>query len=61
MLFFFQSAVTGEHTCMVLRPLNSDDIEVSESNKCGFLDPFYQGTNFFMFCLISFPFLVESA
>jgi len=36
------SAVTGEHTCMVLRPLNSDDIEVSESNKCGFLDPFYQ-------------------
>ena len=26
---FFQSAVTGEHTCMVLRPLNSDDIEVS--------------------------------
>ncbi|AQK92442.1 RNA cytidine acetyltransferase 1 [Zea mays] len=39
---FFQSAVTGEHTCMVLRPLNSDDIEVSESNKHGFLDPFYQ-------------------
>lgn len=36
------SAVTGEHTCMVLRPLNSDDIEVSESNKHGFLDPFYQ-------------------
>ncbi|KAG2617256.1 hypothetical protein PVAP13_3NG179514 [Panicum virgatum] len=36
------SAVTGEHTCMVLRPLNSDDIEVSESNKCGFLVPFYQ-------------------
>ncbi len=39
-----QSAVTGEHTCMVLRPLNSDDIEVNESSKCGFLDPFYQGT-----------------
>uniref|UniRef100_A0A0E0F9Y4 RNA cytidine acetyltransferase n=1 Tax=Oryza meridionalis TaxID=40149 RepID=A0A0E0F9Y4_9ORYZ len=36
------SAVTGEHTCMVLRPLNSDDIEVNESSKCGFLDPFYQ-------------------
>lgn len=47
--FFSQSAVTGEHTCMVLRPLNSDDIEVSESNKCGFLDPFYQGTNFSRF------------
>uniref|UniRef100_A0A0E0MK66 RNA cytidine acetyltransferase n=1 Tax=Oryza punctata TaxID=4537 RepID=A0A0E0MK66_ORYPU len=36
------SAVTGEHTCMILRPLNSDDIEVNESSKCGFLDPFYQ-------------------
>ncbi|WVZ99721.1 hypothetical protein U9M48_044982 [Paspalum notatum var. saurae] len=36
------SAVTGEHTCMVLKPLNNDDIEVSDSNKCGFLDPFYQ-------------------
>uniref|UniRef100_A0A0D9XJZ0 RNA cytidine acetyltransferase n=1 Tax=Leersia perrieri TaxID=77586 RepID=A0A0D9XJZ0_9ORYZ len=36
------SAVTGEHTCMVLRPLCSDDIEVNELSKCGFLDPFYQ-------------------
>ncbi|XP_006663862.1 RNA cytidine acetyltransferase 1-like [Oryza brachyantha] len=36
------SAVTGEHTCMILRPLNSDEIEVNESSKCGFLDPFYQ-------------------
>ncbi|KAL5228273.1 hypothetical protein ABZP36_016538 [Zizania latifolia] len=36
------SAVTGEHTCMVLRPLNNDNIEVNESHKCGFLDPFYQ-------------------
>ncbi|GJN08503.1 hypothetical protein PR202_ga26430 [Eleusine coracana subsp. coracana] len=37
-----KSAVTGEHTCMVLRPLNTDDIQVKESSKCGFLDPFYQ-------------------
>jgi N-acetyltransferase 10 len=57
--FFFQSAVTGEHTCMVLRPLNSDDIEVSEANKCGFLDPFYQGTKF-LFCSILFAFLTET-
>jgi N-acetyltransferase 10 len=58
---FFQSAVTGEHTCMVLRPLNSDDIEVSESNKHGFLDPFYQGTIFCVFCSIYFTFLAETA
>lgn len=58
---FFQSAVTGEHTCMVLRPLNSDDIEVSESNKHGFLDPFYQGTIFYVFCSIYFTFLAETA
>ncbi|KAG8045079.1 hypothetical protein GUJ93_ZPchr0008g12481 [Zizania palustris] len=36
------SGVTGEHTCMVLRSLNNDDIEVNESSKLGFLDPFYQ-------------------
>ncbi|XP_072998178.1 RNA cytidine acetyltransferase 1-like [Typha latifolia] len=36
------SAVTGEHTCMVLKPLNSDEIEVSGSVKSGFFDPFYQ-------------------
>lgn len=38
---------------MVLKPLNSDDIEVSESNKCGFLDPFYQGAQFF--CVLFDP------
>ncbi|KAJ3671187.1 hypothetical protein LUZ60_008613 [Juncus effusus] len=36
------SAVTGEHTCMVLKEINSDDIEVPESSQCGFLEPFYQ-------------------
>ncbi|XP_020080248.1 RNA cytidine acetyltransferase 1-like [Ananas comosus] len=36
------SAVTGEHTCMVLKPLNNDEIEVSESAYCGFLAPFHQ-------------------
>ncbi|KAK6924169.1 putative tRNA binding domain [Dillenia turbinata] len=37
------STVTGEHTCMVLKPLNNDDVEVSESDEWGFFSPFYQG------------------
>ncbi|XP_050206833.1 RNA cytidine acetyltransferase 1 [Mercurialis annua] len=36
------SAVTGEHTCMVLKPLSNDDIEVSGSDEWGFFSPFYQ-------------------
>ncbi|XP_078169083.1 RNA cytidine acetyltransferase 1-like [Carex rostrata] len=36
------SPVTGEHTCMALKPINNDDIEVTGSSKCGFLEPFYQ-------------------
>ncbi|KAJ8768500.1 hypothetical protein K2173_022593 [Erythroxylum novogranatense] len=36
------STVTGEHTCMVLKPLNSDDIEASGSDEWGFFGPFYQ-------------------
>ncbi|KAE7998202.1 hypothetical protein FH972_002768 [Carpinus fangiana] len=35
------SAVTGEHTCMVLKPLNNDDIEDSGSDQWGFFGPFY--------------------
>lgn len=34
--------VTGEHTCMVLKPLNNDDIEASGSDEWGFFGPFYQ-------------------
>lgn len=34
--------VTGEHTCMVLKPLHNDDIEVNESDEWGFFGPFYQ-------------------
>ncbi|KAJ9670893.1 hypothetical protein PVL29_027062 [Vitis rotundifolia] len=37
-----QSTVTGEHTCMVLKPLNNDEIEVSGSDQWGFFGPFYQ-------------------
>ncbi|CAN6442176.1 unnamed protein product [Victoria cruziana] len=36
------NAVTGEHTCMMLRPLYTDDVELNEANDWGFLDPFYQ-------------------
>ncbi|XP_010911901.1 RNA cytidine acetyltransferase 1 isoform X1 [Elaeis guineensis] len=36
------SAVTGEHTCMILKSLNNDEIEVGESGQSGFLAPFYQ-------------------
>lgn len=48
----FQSNVTGEHTCMVLKPLNNDDIESSASDKLGFFSPYYQG-------LFNFPLLVS--
>ncbi|KAL6568995.1 hypothetical protein OROGR_000720 [Orobanche gracilis] len=33
--------VTGEYTCMVLRPLNNDDIEAG-GDQLGFFSPFYQ-------------------
>ncbi|KAJ6916791.1 hypothetical protein NC652_019265 [Populus alba x Populus x berolinensis] len=36
------NTVTGEHSCMVLKPLNSDDTEVSGSDEWGFFGPFYQ-------------------
>ncbi|KAJ6794682.1 RNA cytidine acetyltransferase 1-like [Iris pallida] len=34
--------VTGEHSCMVLRALNNDEIEADGSAQYGFLVPFYQ-------------------
>ncbi|KAG2711705.1 hypothetical protein I3760_04G089400 [Carya illinoinensis] len=37
-----QSTVTGEHTCMVLKSLNNDDIEDGGSDQWGFYGPFYQ-------------------
>ncbi|XP_010249467.1 PREDICTED: RNA cytidine acetyltransferase 2-like [Nelumbo nucifera] len=36
------NTVTGEHTCMTLKPLNNDDIEASGSDQWGFFSPFYQ-------------------
>ncbi|KAG9458762.1 hypothetical protein H6P81_003270 [Aristolochia fimbriata] len=36
------SAVTGEHTCMILKPLSNDEIEVESSGEWGFFGPFYQ-------------------
>ncbi|CAN8254323.1 unnamed protein product [Cochlearia groenlandica] len=36
------STVTGEHTCMLLKPLKNDELEVSESEELGFFAPFYK-------------------
>ncbi|XP_056168240.1 RNA cytidine acetyltransferase 1-like isoform X2 [Syzygium oleosum] len=36
------NTVTGEHTCMVLKPLKNDDIDVSGSDQWGFFSPFYR-------------------
>ena len=33
-----QNAVTGEHTCMVIKPLNNDDVEFGE-----FFTRYYNG------------------
>lgn len=41
--FIYQNSVTGEHTCMVLKPLDNDDIEASETDDWGFFSPFYHG------------------
>ena len=38
-----QNTVTGEHTCMALKPLNNDEIEDNGSDQWGFFSPFYQG------------------
>ncbi|XP_057501011.1 RNA cytidine acetyltransferase 1 [Actinidia eriantha] len=37
-----QSSVTGEHTCMVVKPLNNDDVESSGVDHWGFFSPFYE-------------------
>ncbi|KAI7984542.1 RNA cytidine acetyltransferase 2 [Camellia lanceoleosa] len=34
--------VTGEHSCMVLKPLNTDEIKDSGNGPVGFLGPFHQ-------------------
>lgn len=43
---WIKSTVTGEHTCMVLKPLNNDEIEANESAQWGFFGPFYRGEVF---------------
>ncbi|KAL5709167.1 hypothetical protein ACHQM5_019886 [Ranunculus cassubicifolius] len=42
MIFSIPTAVTGEHTCMVIKPLNNDDVEVNNEDEWGFFTPFYQ-------------------
>ncbi|XP_061972312.1 RNA cytidine acetyltransferase 1-like isoform X2 [Populus nigra] len=36
------NTVTGEYSCMVLKPLNNDDSEARGSDEWGFFGPFYQ-------------------
>ncbi|EPS58355.1 hypothetical protein M569_16459, partial [Genlisea aurea] len=36
------SPVTGEHSCMILKPLSNDDIESTGSDQLGFFSSFYQ-------------------
>ncbi|GAY58681.1 hypothetical protein CUMW_188850 [Citrus unshiu] len=60
-----KNAVTGEHTCMVLKPLHSEDIEVNESDEWGFFGPFYRGeatfdNDVFFVCIFFFSRLVSS-
>lgn len=42
-ILYSQNSVTGEHTCMMLKSLNTDDIEVNRSDELGFIGPFYRG------------------
>lgn len=50
------SNVTGEHSCMVLKPLNNDNIETSGSDPMGFIRPFYQGFRHIFVRLLSTTF-----
>ncbi|KAK9670526.1 hypothetical protein RND81_13G207500 [Saponaria officinalis] len=36
------NGVTGEHTCMVLKPLHNDDFEVEPNDELGYLGPYYR-------------------
>ncbi|XP_071734621.1 RNA cytidine acetyltransferase 1-like [Rutidosis leptorrhynchoides] len=36
------NSVTGEHTCMMLKPLETDDIEVDGNDEFGFFGPYYR-------------------
>ncbi|KAG9130714.1 hypothetical protein Leryth_012675 [Lithospermum erythrorhizon] len=40
--FIRQNNITGEHTCMMLKPLADDGIEYSNSDDWGFFGPFYK-------------------
>ncbi|KAG7027109.1 RNA cytidine acetyltransferase 2 [Cucurbita argyrosperma subsp. argyrosperma] len=50
------STVTGEHTCMVLKPLNNDEIEANGSSQLGFFGPFYQDFRLRFIRLLGFSF-----
>lgn len=53
--------MTGEHTCMMLKPLKNDDIEDSGSDPLGFFGPFYQGVStLFQNSMLLFIFLSKN-
>lgn len=56
-----QNSVTGEYTCMVLKALKNDDVEVAGSDEWGFYGPFYRGDKLFLFFLIFFSLPLEGS
>ncbi|PWA51563.1 hypothetical protein CTI12_AA460840 [Artemisia annua] len=43
------NSVTGEHTCMMLKPLYTDDIQANDnSDELGFFDPYHRGLHTFL-------------
>lgn len=44
-MIILQNEITGEHTCIVLRPLQSADLEGVAGVSGGWLNPFNQGVS----------------
>lgn len=50
-----QNEITGEHTCIVLKPLQSDDVEGVAGVSGGWLSPFNQGAFLYITSKFSGP------
>ena len=42
-MVILQNEITGEHTCIVIKPLQSDDVEEVAGVAGSWLNPFNQG------------------
>ena len=52
LIFIFQNNLTGEHTCIMLRALNEDELSENDSR---WLHSYWQGNFRYLFsCLFSF-------